>query len=381
MWQKIKQLNEEIAALEAEGRALLQKGETEKRDLTGDESKAFDGIAAKIAAKRAELQRYQSLSIQNAAAATFMIGNDPKDEARQAFNEFCRTGEIRATNTITTSTAGGAFVPKQVLALESVAKLGNSLKACHLYYGIPAIEVSGKVSFSAPVIDMDDGDELAGDADGESQASGTPGSVVLNVTTHNSKAQWMDNGVVTAQSYDAAGSLVPVLRVACERGEEAAWYDASITTAGNKAAALETAAASKVTYADMSALLFSLGAYALGRTAYLVSMSLLAAMHSMTDDQGRPLGKLTKDGSGQYFWDGVPVFPTTELEAIADGKYVAAVINADACRVAASQPWVNRYDQTAGRPNQTGYDYLEYAAFGVKSGAVKLLKVKTAQAG
>jgi HK97 family phage major capsid protein len=171
---------------------------------------------------------------------------------------------------------------------------------------------------------------------------------------------------------------VPVLQVACERGEEAAFYAASITTNANKTAARETANASKVVFSDLSALLFDLGAYSVGRCAYLVSTSMLAAMHSMTDDNGYPINKLTKDGSGQFYWDGVPVFPTTALEAIADGKYVAAAINVDACRIAASQPWVNRYDQNSARPNQTGFDYLQYAAFGIKSGAVKLLKVKSA---
>lgn len=393
-WKQLKALTEQRGQALADMKALLKKAEDEKRDLTADENTQFAELNTRSEGLKTQIERYEQAQKLEGELAQRNGGeqragredvNTPEQtaeqdatEARSAFNEFCRTGEIRATNTITTATGGGAYVPKTVLGVEGVAKLGNSLKACHSFYGMPAIEVSGKGSFSVPVIDLADGGEVAGDAEAEELGNRTDSSVLLNVTTYNSKPQWLDNGIVTIASYDAAGSLVPTLQVACDRGEEAAWFTASITTNANKTAAVETAVASTVSYGDLSKLLFALGAYAIGRCAYLVSMSVLAAMHGMTDSNGRPVDKLTKDGSGQYFWDGVPVFATTALSAIADGNYVAAVLNCDAARIAASQPWVKRYDQNSGRPNQTGFDLLQYAAFGVKAGAVKLLKVKAA---
>lgn len=374
-------------------KAILDAQSTEKRaDLSPDDAAKFDALHAEAEALTRNIERAQKIgNLETAATASTKapeqrIGredvNVPEQvqaaEQRTAFNEFCRSGELRASNTITTTTGSGAYVPKEVVGIESVAKLANSLKAAQAFYGVPAIPINGKVVISVPVLNLTDGDALAGDTDGESMSTNTDASITLTAATYNSKCQWLDNGVITAQSYDAASSLVPVLRVACERGQEAAFYTASIMTAGMKAAALETSSASVVSAGDLSALLFGLGAYAIGRCAYLVSMSMLAAMHSMADTTGRPVNKLTKDANGVFYWDGVPVFPTTNLEAIADGKYVAAAINVDACRVAASTAWVNRYTQNSARPNQTGFDYLQYAAFGVKSGAVKLLKVKAA---
>jgi hypothetical protein len=104
---------------------------------------------------------------------------------------------------------------------------------------------------------------------------------------------------------------------------------------------------------------------------------MLGAMHGMTDDNGAPVNKLTLI-NGVYHWAGTPVFPTAQLETLADGKFVAAAVSVAALGMTCSQPFVLRYASHPGRVNQTGYNLIEYAAFGLKAGAVKLLKVKAA---
>jgi len=46
MWQKIKQFNEERGQALADMKALLQKANDEKRDLTAEENTSFDTLAA-----------------------------------------------------------------------------------------------------------------------------------------------------------------------------------------------------------------------------------------------------------------------------------------------------------------------------------------------
>jgi hypothetical protein len=49
------ELNAELDAIRQEGRSLIGTAEAEERKLTGEEQTQFDGIRARIEAKKAEI--------------------------------------------------------------------------------------------------------------------------------------------------------------------------------------------------------------------------------------------------------------------------------------------------------------------------------------
>lgn len=83
-WQQIKALREQRAEHRNGMNAILAKAETEKRDLTADETKRFDGLAASAEAASKQIDRYEQVrslgsnnAAQAAAAAAIAAGLDP----------------------------------------------------------------------------------------------------------------------------------------------------------------------------------------------------------------------------------------------------------------------------------------------------------------
>lgn len=69
MWQKIKALKEERGQLVADMKAILAKAETEKRDLTAEDSAKFDELNTKAEARKTDIDRYERAQALDTAVA------------------------------------------------------------------------------------------------------------------------------------------------------------------------------------------------------------------------------------------------------------------------------------------------------------------------
>ena len=390
-WQNVKAMNEEAGQIVVQLQAIHNGAKEQKREALDEaETAKFDELTAKLGTLRSQI-RSATVDAAVADQAAILAGLGRQDIGqsdkiglestmyRDAFNEFIRTGEMtRATNTVISTTGNGAYVPKTIAPLTGPAQLGNSIMSAAAVFGIQPTPVSGAMQVSLPVLALADGGALTGSEDTEKLNSSTDASILVTVTAHNSGCQWLDKGIVGAQGYDASAALVPLLRMSCERGMEARWFAAHITTDTLKTAAIaneavDAAGDPQLTAKDMSNLRFELGAYAFGRVAYFASVSAFSQLTNLTTSAGFPDNRLQLGPDGIYRFDGYPIFPTTALGTVADGEFPLAVVNMDAVAIAQSNGMVERYENHPGRVNQVGADYIAYAGMAIKSGGVALL--------
>lgn len=120
MWQKIKALKEQRGETIASMKAIIGKGETEKRELTADESSKFNELEARSEVQLAEIKRYESLDNAERASGSGdqLPGrhnvdsegrdlSDDKSETRALrHNEKC-ADYLRSRGVILPETAGG----------------------------------------------------------------------------------------------------------------------------------------------------------------------------------------------------------------------------------------------------------------------------------
>lgn len=125
MWQTIKKMREERGQLLADMKAILTKAETEKRDITADESAKFDELNGKAEQRKLDIERYertQALESElSAKSGEQRAGRDdvntPEQQADQKAKEqraqidtYLRTGGIAPAETRALTVGGTGVV-------------------------------------------------------------------------------------------------------------------------------------------------------------------------------------------------------------------------------------------------------------------------------
>lgn len=101
-----KTLREKRAKLVADARAMLDKAETEKRELTGEENQAFANIEAEIDRLKGEIDRHERLEaseaelrtttrpalVTTAAGAAAVTDEEHRERYKKAFRSYCQHG-------------------------------------------------------------------------------------------------------------------------------------------------------------------------------------------------------------------------------------------------------------------------------------------------
>lgn len=343
-YQQIKALTEQRGQTLADMKAMLTKAETEKRDLTAEESKTFDDLSAKAEGFAAQIKHYQQLADGEKASAELRAKAEgqgeqkpgredtgtPKQrdaakatEYREAVDAYIRHGEKRAALSVTgMGVVGDRPIYNQlVIALKSFAGVREAGALI-----VPTTEGNDLV-----VPTMDDTSntgQIVGEATTDNtEVEPTGGNVTLHAYKFDSKwikisLEMLQDAAFPAESY--------ILGVAGERIGRA--FNTYATTGSGTAqpkgvvpaagVAVTAASASAFTYEELLNLVYSVDA------AYRNSPAFRLMFTDLTLAAIRKL----KDGSGRYIFNGnngvvnvtasVNGGPTINTGTILDYRYV-----------------------------------------------------------
>jgi HK97 family phage major capsid protein len=389
----IKVLREEFASLHAQAGQVLTTAAEAKRELTPEEKEAntkrfarMDSIQAQVNdAKKlaeyslingtAELPAQPSGKQEYEAERTGKVTFD-KDAFRAAVNHFARTGDMSkvATFAITTGTASGAYLPKEVVEPVTVRRLPNAIRQLIGFYGYQPISRTLTESISLPIND-DTGN--SGQAQSQSATTGTSvdpdasGSLLLNPTLYSSKQQWLANTTVNAIDFDVFGYVLPMLQRRLDKSQESAWVT-SLKTSG--VVGKTTASPTTFTYTEWIAFEHSLPAAYRTDAGVLIADSAYQILRGLVDSNNRPILDLDPTNSFMATVHGKPVIVSDYLDAVAATKVVAAFCSADALKVFdAGLKRIARYVLQPSFPDQTGFELFANGDFGFVSGGVRTL--------
>ncbi len=324
MWQKIKELREQRGQALADMKGILNKAETEKRELTAEESGKFDELNTQAEARKADIDRYE-----RAKALEAELGNKPPEqragrddvntpeqkadqqtkEQRAQFDRYLRTGvlptgETRALTVSGTGVVGDRPVYDQlVVALKSYAGVREA--------GATILPTSdGNDLTVAKADDTSNTGQIVGEAtQDDTEVDPSLGSVTLKAYKFDSK--WIKVSLEMLQ--DTAYPLESyIFNIAGERiGRAMNTYTTVGTGVAQPAGFLTagtlgktTASAAGFAYEELLDLIHSIDA------GYRNSPNFRLAFHDTTLAAIRKL----KDGSGRYIFDaGTPGAPSSVL--------------------------------------------------------------------
>ncbi|MCE9552628.1 MAG: phage major capsid protein, partial [Planctomycetes bacterium] len=203
-WQQIKRLNEERGQIVADMKAILNKAQDEKRDLSADENAKFDEMSAKAEAKLAESQRHQKLyDMEQSGKGKGEQRQQPGREAtntdeqrteaeakeqRAAFDAYLRRGAVPQDGEHRSLTTSGAGVvgdrpvyDQLVVSLKSFA--GNRMA------GATVLPTTDGNDLSVPKSDdtSNEGQIVGEGSEDTTEANPTVGVITLKAYKHDSK--------------------------------------------------------------------------------------------------------------------------------------------------------------------------------------------------
>lgn len=200
MWQRIKQLKEERGQFLADMKAILTKAETEKRDITAEESTRFDDLNSKAEARKADIDRYESakaleaeLSQRQEQRAGRDAVNTPEQQVEQRATEqraqvdsYLRTGTIAPAETRALTISGAGVVGDRPVY--------NTL--------VSAIKTfAGVRQAGATIISTSDGNDLAVPTSDDTSSTG---QIVGEATTDNTEVEpTVGNLTLKAYKFDS----------------------------------------------------------------------------------------------------------------------------------------------------------------------------------
>lgn len=196
MWTKIKALKEERGQMLADMKAILNKAETEKRDITAEESAKFDELNTKAEARKTDIERYeraQALETELGQRQEQRVGrealntpeqqaDDRAKEARAQLDRYLRTGVIENHETRAITVSGAGVVGDRPVYNQLVT-------AIKTYAGV---RLAG-----ATVLPTSDGNDLAVPT---SDDTSNTGQIVGEGATDNTEAE-PTVGNVTSKAY------------------------------------------------------------------------------------------------------------------------------------------------------------------------------------
>ena len=387
----IKVLREEFGTLHAQAGQVLTAAAEAKRELTAEEKEANTKRFARMDAIQAmvnDAKRLAEYSILNGAAELPQQPNGKqafeaertgkvefdKDEYRAAVNHFCRTGDLSkvARFTVTTATANGAYLPKEVIEPVMVRRLPNAIRQLIGFYGYQPISRTLTESISLPINDdtANTGQQQSQSATNGTSADPDPsGSLVLNPVLYSSKQMWVSNTTVNAVDFDVFGYVMPMLQRRLDKSQESSWVTA---IKSNGTVGKTTAAPTTFTYAEWLAFEHSLPAAYRIDGGFLIADSAYQILRGLVDTNNRPIMDLDPTNSFQATVHGKPVIVSDYLDAVAATKVIAAFCSADALKVFdAGLKRIARYVLQPSFPDQTGFELFANGDFGFVGAGVR----------
>jgi HK97 family phage major capsid protein len=352
---KTKELREEFARLHGEATAIIEAAATEKRELKDEEKTANDTRFARMnQIKQAmdEHTRFAALAFEKAAEEgaegepSIQLSKDApgraeyeaskpdgqgmkftKEQIRDAFNRWASTGDMdRKFATITTATASGALLPKEIGA-PVVPTSSNAIRQAMAIYGVPAINTDKSSALTVPVIDASAGGQVAENASSETEnAPSLAESIDLSVKTYQSGSAWFSNLQLGATDFDIVAYAQTALAYSKELGLEAALVAALIADSGITQS-VTTDATTGITYANLVDLNMALPKKYDQQKAILLSKTAFAAATKLVGDDGHPVLNVDPQNQSLVRFNGTPVIRCDNFDALGASKTIGATFS------------------------------------------------------
>ncbi len=389
-----KALREEFATLRTQAGQVLTTAAEAKRELTPEEKEAntkrfarMDSIKQQVDdAKRlaefalvngdAELPKEPTGKVEFDSEQSGKVTFD-KDQYRAAVNHFCRTGDASKVEkfTITASTGGGVFIPKEILPATTIRRQTNAFRAFLDFYGLAPISRQFTQGISLPVVDDT---ANIGQQQSQSATSGTladpdsSGSLTLNATLYSSKQTWIANTVVNAVDFDVFAWVQPLLQRRLDKAQESAW---TTTLKGLTTSTKTTASPTTFTYAEWLAFESTLPVSYRDDGGFIVSDGTYQTLRGLVDNNNRPIVDLDPANNWQTTMHGKPLIVSEYMETVAASHTIAAFVSASAMFILDAGPQrIARYVLQPSFPDQTGFELFQNGDCGFVPSGVALLK-------
>ena len=296
------------------------------------------------------------------------------DEFKAAVNQYAKTGVMKALKfAVTTGTASGAYLPKEILAPVTVRRLQNAYRGLLAAYGLSPIETDIS-AFSLPV--QDDTANFGANASETAAAveldPDDTGAIPFTPKLWTSKQFWYSNTMIMSQSFDVFSYTLPNAQKRIEKQQEVAWT----TTMKAKTVASTTAAPTAVTYADLLNWEHSLAAAYRSDAGFIISDSLYKALRGLVDTNNRPIMDLDPTNVFAGKIHGRPVLVCDAFDAITAALKPGVFASADALKVVdMGAPRIIRYANVPSKSDQVGLELVANGDFGAVSAGVALLQM------
>jgi HK97 family phage major capsid protein len=404
---------EEFTTLHAATSKLVNDAAAAKRDLTADEQVTFDKNFTRMEAiKRQEENntRLATLAFNNerGEGGSITLSVEPgqgtpqievfdanelkKPELqliRKGFNawikngampekfsnrinELVRTGQLPQNfATITSATASGAFLPKEVIEpLIPVAP--NTFRQGLMAWGVQPMKTPTAEDISIPVASpVGAGAVVSETANSETENEATlTNSILLHCQTYQSGTTWFSNQVLMSVNFDLFSEMLPALTYAKELGFEAAAMS-GISGDSGITQSVASATVSGLTYNN----LVSLNRILPKRYQYLkvivLNKAAYIAAEQLVTSTGYPI--LVPDAQNQELkrFNGTPVVFTDYLSGFGANNVIGFVQSLIGFRLRdVNADTIARTVMYPPRPGQQGFNLLGYHAIGYDDNAM-----------
>jgi len=393
-----KALREEFSKVQTEAQALISAAAVANRDLTAEEKEANDKRFARMDQIHnwfKESERFAKLAL---AAGTATLPTDPagRDEyeaaegaakkftkadgeldinaIRRGIQHFARTGDTRQLFTITSGTASGAFLPKQILQPITVRRLQNVWRGVLAAQGVDPMEIETVASFSIPVADdtANNGQTVSESASTSTSQDPSQTSIPIAPTLWDSEAFWYSNTMVMASSFDVVAYTLPMAQKRLQKAQESAW---TANVIANGTVGVTAASATALTYAEVLNWEHSLAPAYRNDACFAISDSLYRVVRGITDTYGRPI--FDQDPTNVFAGKihGRPVIIGDYFQTMAANHVVGAFVSADAIKIVdVKDARLARYSNLPAYPDQVGFEMFQNGDFGFVTKGLSLLK-------
>lgn len=391
-------LRQEFGHAQKEAQDLISAAAAAKRTLTAEEKAANDARYARMDTIRAlfdEKRRFAAMQLDAGQVITptppqgkqefdrsegqplqfrDAAGNLNLAAVKEGLRRFGRSGDMRQVFTVTTGTASGAFLPKEVLQPVTVRRLQNCFRGILAAYDVEAITIDSVASFSIPVADDTSN---TGQSASESSTTASPqdpseSDIAISPTLWDSKAFWYSNTMVNAGTFDVVSYTLPMAQKRIQKIQESTWTNNVMT---NGTVGKTTASATAITYAELLAWEHSLApAYRID-AGFAVSDSLYLALRGLVDNNNRPI--MDEDPSNTWMAKihGKPVVIGDYFQTLAANHVVGCFVSADAIKIVdVNDARLARYSNLPTYPDQIGFQMFQNGDFGFVSNGLSLLK-------
>jgi HK97 family phage major capsid protein len=283
------------------------------------------------------------------------------------------TGDVQRFSTLTTQTANGAMLPKDVVEFQTQGPgSGNVFRDAFEMLGLETLKTS-VAELALPTLDtLDELSPIEEDANSDDERSpNLSESIDLKPDVYQSGWVYLSDLIWNANP-QLGSTLLKVLGYVKEMSLGFAIGNAIVADSGI-VQSVTTATTAGFTYDNLVDLKLSLPKRYRGAQAIFLGDEAYTAAEKMVGSGGQPI--LRFDDQGRARFNGCPVFMCDSFEDFGASKNVGATVSLLGMTIQDAGPnFMARREAMPARPVQTGVNVIGYHDFGWSVSAIAKLK-------